>query len=87
MIGKLAVFGDFGLVEHLESIALKQFETAPAIECNYLGMDLFDAMIVKIAEIGLEKLTVDQDGLYFREEVGMKMPDRPRSGGHFAPRF
>ena len=74
------------MVEHFESIALKQFETAPAVECNYLGVDLSDAMIVQIAEIGLEELTVDQDGFYFREEVGMKMPDRPGSSGHFAPR-
>src|SRR5271166_545458 len=87
LIGKLAIFCDFGLVEHFESIALEQFETAPAVECNYLGLDLFDAMIVKIAEIGLEELTIDQDRLYFREKVGMKMPDRPRSSGHFAPRF
>ena len=46
LIGKLPIFGDFGLIEYFESIALEQFETASAIECNHLGVDLFDAMIV-----------------------------------------
>ena len=87
MIGKLAIFGDLGLVQHFKSVALKKFEAPPPVECHHLGVDLLDAMIVKIAEIGLEELTKDCDGLCFRKKVCVKMSDRPGSGGYLAPRF
>jgi len=87
LIGKLAILGDFGLVQHLESVALEQFEPAPVFECHDLSVDLFDAVIIKITQIGFDQLTAHDDGLYFREDVKMKMPDGPRSSGYLAPRF
>jgi hypothetical protein len=36
LIGKLAILGHFGLVEHLESVTLEQFEPAPIFECHDL---------------------------------------------------
>ena len=61
LVRELTVLGYFGLIQHFETVALKQLETASAIEDHHLGVDLFDAVVVEVAQIGLEKLTTDLD--------------------------
>jgi hypothetical protein len=85
LIGESAIFRDFGLVHHFESIALKQFEAPPAVECHHLRVDLFDAMVVQVAQVGFEKLTADLDRLCRREKVDVKVPNGSGSAGDFAP--
>ena len=63
LIGKSAILRDFGLIQHFKSVAFEQFETAPAVEGHHLRVDLFDAVVVEMTEVGFQKLTTDLDGL------------------------
>ena len=85
LIGESAILRDFGLIHHFESIALKQFETAPAVECHHLRVDLFDAMVVQMAQVGFKKLTTDLDRLGCREKVDVEVPNGSGSAGYFPP--
>lgn len=86
-IRKSAILGDFGLIQHFESVALKQFKTAPAVECHYLRVDLFDAMVVLMTQVGFKKLPSDLDRFGGRKKVDMEMANGPGSCGHFTPGF
>jgi hypothetical protein len=87
LIRESAIFRDFGLIQHFESVALEQFEPASAIECYHLRMDLFDAMIVQVTKVGLQKLPSDLDRLSCWKEIDVKMSDGPRRRGNLAPGF
>ncbi len=39
LISEPPILRDFGLIHHFEPVALKQFETAPAVESHHLRMD------------------------------------------------
>ena len=85
MIGKSAILRDFGLIQHFESVALEQFETAPAVECHHLRVDLFDTVVIEMTEISFQKLTTDLDGLGCRKQVDVEMPNGPGRCGNFTP--
>ena len=74
---KSAILRDFGLIQHFESIALEQFEAASAVECHHLRVDLFDAMVVQVTKVGLQKLASDLDRLSGRKKIDVEMPDGP----------
>ncbi len=87
LIGISAILRDFGLIEHFESVALKQFETAPAVEGHHLGVDLFDAVVVEMTQVGFKELAKDLDRLHRRKKVDVEMSNGPGSCGDFTPRF
>jgi len=79
------ILRDFGLIHHFESVALKQFKTAPAVECHHLRVDSFDAVIVQMAQVSFEKLATDLDRPRRRKKVDVEMPDCSGSCGHLTP--
>ena len=85
LTSKSAILRDFGLIQHFESIALEQFETAPAIEGHHLRVDPFDAVVVEMTEVSFQKLTTDLDGLGRRKQVDVEMPNAPGRCGNFTP--
>jgi len=85
LIGKSAILRDFGLIQHFESVALEQFETAPAIEGHHLRVDLFDAVVVEMTEVSFQKLTADLDGLGRRKQIDVEMPNGPGRCRNFTP--
>ena len=59
LVRESPILGDFGLIEHFESVAFKQFEAAPAVEGHHLGVDLFDTMVVQMTQVSFDQLPSD----------------------------
>ena len=87
LIRETPILRDFGLIHHFESVALKQFETAPAVECHHLRVDLFDTVVVEMAQVDFEQLASNLDRLGCRKKVDVEMPDGPGRRGHLTPCF
>ena len=87
LIGKLAVFGDLGLVQNFEPVALKQLRTPPAVKGHHLRMDLFDALVVEITQVGFKEQAKDLDRLRRRKKVDVEMSNVPGSRRDFTPGF
>ena len=49
LIRKSPILGNLGLIDHLEPIALKQFDAPSAVEGYHLGVDLPDTVVVQMA--------------------------------------
>jgi hypothetical protein len=87
LIRESPILGDFGLIEHFESVAFKQFEPAPAVEGHHLGMDLFDTVVVQMMQENFDELPSDLNRFRGREKVDVEMPNGPGRAGHFTPGF
>jgi hypothetical protein len=81
------ILRDFRLIHHFEPVPLKQLGTPSTVEGHHLGVDLFDAMIVEMAQVSLKELSGRLDGFCRRKKVDVKMPDRPRRTWYFTPSF
>lgn len=87
LVGELAVLGDFGLVQHFESVPFKEFGPASAIERYHLGVHMLHTLVVEKPEIGLEQLAENWDTPGFRKQIDMEMANPTWCSGNFVPSF
>ena len=62
LVSEPAILSDFGLVQNPKSVPLEEFESAPTVEGNNLGMDLFHSVIAEKSKVGFQKLSTHGNG-------------------------